>query len=246
MVAASRALPHPTPTLANVFERLLADIVAGKYPPGANLPAERDLARTLGASRPTLREALRRLGEWGMVSARRGSGVVVRDVREWSIDVLPAFLRLGAAAKEGPAALASLIVGVLQVRRSLFVEVLRIVGPRLVRGSLIEARAHVERAWTARDDIATFVREDFEAVRAVVDAGGFLPALWLLNGVAGVYGEIARTLTGAAMVPPDYLETYHTAFDHFEAGRTEDACAVLSAYLQRHDRRLLAALGVSS
>ncbi|MGZ3426321.1 MAG: GntR family transcriptional regulator, partial [Polyangia bacterium] len=41
----------------NVFERLLAGIVTGRYPAARHLPAERELARTVGASRPTLREA---------------------------------------------------------------------------------------------------------------------------------------------------------------------------------------------
>ena len=58
------ALPKPTEVTAidAVFETLLKDIVGGAYPSGTRLPAERELARQLGASRPTLREALRRLG----------------------------------------------------------------------------------------------------------------------------------------------------------------------------------------
>jgi len=63
------ALPKPTEVTAidAVFETLLKDIVGGSYPSGTRLPAERELARQLGASRPTLREALRRLGEWNLV-----------------------------------------------------------------------------------------------------------------------------------------------------------------------------------
>src|SRR5215468_7523027 len=95
---AERAKAHPTPSLAAVFERLVGDIVSATYPPGARLPAERDLARNLGASRPTLREALRRLGEWGLIEARRGSGVVVRGLRDWSFDVLPTYIRRGDPA----------------------------------------------------------------------------------------------------------------------------------------------------
>ncbi|MDX2089282.1 MAG: GntR family transcriptional regulator, partial [Kofleriaceae bacterium] len=53
-----------TTAIDAVFEKLLADIVGGTYRSGTRLPAERELSRLLGASRPTLREALRRLGEW--------------------------------------------------------------------------------------------------------------------------------------------------------------------------------------
>src|SRR5713226_7273557 len=92
-------LPKPTelPTTAidAVFEKLLAAIVSGAHPAGARLPAERELSRRLGASRPTLREALRRLGEWNLVEPRRGSGIVVRPYRDWSIEVLAAYLRYG-------------------------------------------------------------------------------------------------------------------------------------------------------
>src|SRR5690242_20922701 len=93
------ALPNPDPTsitaIDAVFERLLADIVGGKHPAGSRLPAERELSRQLGASRPTLREALRRLSEWNLVEPRRGSGVVVRPYRDWSLEVLAGYMRHG-------------------------------------------------------------------------------------------------------------------------------------------------------
>ncbi|MBL0214548.1 MAG: FadR family transcriptional regulator [Myxococcales bacterium] len=78
-----------------MLEALLAEILRGNFPPGTRLPAEREMARLLGASRPTLREALRRLGEWNLVEPRRGSGIVVRPRSEWTIEVLPAYLRYG-------------------------------------------------------------------------------------------------------------------------------------------------------
>ena len=66
------SIPETT-AIDAVFEKLLADIVRGLHPTGTRLPAERELARQLGASRPTLREALRRLGEWKLVEPRRGA-----------------------------------------------------------------------------------------------------------------------------------------------------------------------------
>jgi DNA-binding FadR family transcriptional regulator len=52
-------------------------ISAGEFAVGARLPAERDLARQLGVSRPSVREALIALEVDGWVEVRTGSGVYV-------------------------------------------------------------------------------------------------------------------------------------------------------------------------
>jgi DNA-binding FadR family transcriptional regulator len=233
---------HPTPSLANVFDQLLVDIVSGRYPPGARLPAERDLARVLGASRPTLREALRRLGEWGLIEARRGSGVVVRELRDWSIDVLPTYLRLGAPL-DPPGSLIGLIKDLLAVRRMVLIDILRLVARRTTAGSLAGARAAARRAWEARHDIVTFQREDLEMLRAILLSARVLPALWMLNGLVRVYLDLARTVGSALIVPEDYLDSYEAVFAALERQDPDAACAALGAYLDHHDRRLMAALG---
>src|SRR5688572_16983848 len=100
-----------------VFEKLLADIVSGVYTSGARLPAERELARQLGASRPTLREALRRLGEWNLVEPRRGSGIVVRAYRDWSIEVIAAYMRYGKPDAQQPT-LGRILIDMFAMRRA--------------------------------------------------------------------------------------------------------------------------------
>ncbi|MGB0498247.1 MAG: FCD domain-containing protein [Rubricella sp.] len=55
-------------------------ILRGVLRPGERLPAERDLAAKLGASRPSLREALAELEERGLVVTRPGSGAFIADV----------------------------------------------------------------------------------------------------------------------------------------------------------------------
>ncbi|GAB3704441.1 FadR/GntR family transcriptional regulator [Nocardiopsis oceani] len=63
-------------------ERLMCAIRLGVVPAGARFPAERDLARRLGVSRITLREAIRVLQRRGYVVSRRGrrGGTFVSDV----------------------------------------------------------------------------------------------------------------------------------------------------------------------
>ena len=62
-----------------IAEQLRMLITAGEFLPGSRLPAERDLAKQLGVSRPSVREALIALEVEGWVEVRTGSGVYVLD-----------------------------------------------------------------------------------------------------------------------------------------------------------------------
>lgn len=58
----------------SVAERLVTAIAVGAYSPGERLPPERELAERLSVSRVTLRQALQRVTELGLVESRRGRG----------------------------------------------------------------------------------------------------------------------------------------------------------------------------
>ena len=62
---------------AGITARLRKAIVEGNYGFNERLPSERDLAEYFGASRGTVREALRRLQQLNMVSRQVGSGTFV-------------------------------------------------------------------------------------------------------------------------------------------------------------------------
>ncbi|THD44031.1 MAG: FadR family transcriptional regulator [Bradyrhizobium sp.] len=60
----------------------IGDLIrAGEFAAGGRLPAERDLAKTLGVSRPVVREALVALEIAGLVEVRTGSGAFVLERR---------------------------------------------------------------------------------------------------------------------------------------------------------------------
>jgi len=62
------------PKYIQVFDDLLERISNGVFPVGSTLPTEKELCAEFGISRYTVREALRRLAERGIVERRQGSG----------------------------------------------------------------------------------------------------------------------------------------------------------------------------
>jgi DNA-binding FadR family transcriptional regulator len=60
-----------------IADQLRALIDSGEFPPGSRLPAERELAKMLGVSRASVREAMIALEVIGLVDVRVGNGVLV-------------------------------------------------------------------------------------------------------------------------------------------------------------------------
>ncbi len=236
-------LPVDAPTAIDaVFEKLLQDIVRGVHPAGSRLPAERELSRQLGASRPTLREALRRLGEWNLVEPRRGSGIVVRPYRDWSIEVIAAYVRYGKPDPTQPT-IGRLLLDMFAMRRAVVIEVIRLTAGRVPKGGTAGARQAMARAWSLRDQ-PSYAREDFEVMRSIVEAARFTPGLWLLNRIADIWLDAASALRFAVRPPDDYVAVHTKYFELVERGDADAAVTLMSAYLERHDEQLVKALQI--
>ncbi len=74
-----RATPAAKSARDRVEEHVRRLIETGELHPGDRLPAERDLARALGVSRPTVRSGLKALAAMGVVNSRRGAGTFIAD-----------------------------------------------------------------------------------------------------------------------------------------------------------------------
>lgn len=86
---------EPRRLYQQVADQLRQRIDGGEFSVGSRLPAERELAKTLGVSRPTIREALIALEVEGRLKIRVGSGIYVVALR-------PAASRAGEEPIEGP------------------------------------------------------------------------------------------------------------------------------------------------
>ena len=89
--AAGRALVSE-----QVFLSLLEALLSGRYAPGERLPTQRRLAADLGVTMGSLREALKRLEQMGLLEVRHGDATRVQDWRaHGGLDVITHLLFLG-------------------------------------------------------------------------------------------------------------------------------------------------------
>jgi DNA-binding FadR family transcriptional regulator len=86
---------EPRRLYRQIADQIRTLIRSKEFPAGARLPPERDLARQLGVSRPSVREALIALEVEGLVEVRIGSGIYVLGPRSDGEPGMPVQSALG-------------------------------------------------------------------------------------------------------------------------------------------------------
>ena len=79
----------PLPAYLQLEQDLRRQIQSGAQPYGSRLPPEQTLARLYGVSRVTLRQALQRLADAGLVSRRQGVGTIITPIPEVTLNLKP-------------------------------------------------------------------------------------------------------------------------------------------------------------
>jgi GntR family transcriptional regulator len=86
-----------------ITEAIRRAIRSGSYPPGSQLPSERELAEEFDVSRGTVRQALATLRAEGVVASRKGArGVVLSEPRAQSFSELLSFSAWARSLGEEP------------------------------------------------------------------------------------------------------------------------------------------------
>ncbi|HMR76564.1 MAG TPA: GntR family transcriptional regulator [Polyangiaceae bacterium] len=232
----------PEPSVVDVVTtELVRGILSGRWPSGARLPPERDLAEELAVSRVSVRSAIGRLAEWGVVTARQGSGITVQPRRRWTAGVLANVI--AHAIESGDfAALVPLLRDARALRRWVVLDMLERAAAHFgadARGVLDGVRARVEAAWAARSDSYAFLAIDRETLPEILEVAGMLPSLFLVNSLAAPYFAVMRTVPGASPVLADYREQQMAVIDAVERGDGACARARMSAYLDQLDAQVL-------
>jgi DNA-binding FadR family transcriptional regulator len=203
-----------------VQERIVALIHDRRLAPGAAMPTEPQLMELLGASRNSVREAVRALQALGIVEIRHGFGTFVGRA---SLDVLSPSLefRIRSGGQGGVRALHDLV----EVRELLETGLIA-----RVAGSTTATRL------SALDALVTAMRNDLEADRAfhslLYETCGNELVLQLIDLFWQVYHQV-EPLLGAPEDHTDDIVTHHRRI--VEALRAGDPVAAQEA-MRRHFR----------
>ncbi len=162
---------------------LVTAILEGEFPPGSTLPGERDLAAMVGVTRPTLREALRRLERDGWLTIQQGKSTVVNDFwREGGLNVLSAIVRY---SKRLPP---DFVLNLLKVRLDMAPTYTR----QAVEGAADTVVAQLAAYQALEDSPEAFAAYDWQLQRCLTVASGNPIYPLILNGFSGIYEPLAR------------------------------------------------------
>lgn len=191
----------PTDSLyLQVANALKDEIVSGVFPIGSLLPTENELCARFSVSRNTVREALRRLRQEGLISSRRGAGSTVEAPR-----ASPAYAQ-DVNSINDLLALASNshmdidFVGMVTIDRPLSLRTGLAPGDDwlAVRGIGYSDDSELPTCWAEY-----YINRDFAGIGRLIhhQVGPIVPLLESLYGarIEAVSQEIAATLIGAQL-----------------------------------------------
>ena len=212
-----------------ITERLKEAILGGRYRHGQRLPAERDLAEHFGASRGTVREALRRLEEERLLTRRIGSGTFVNvpDTEETG-DI---------ADKTSPLEL-------IDVRLALEPSICRLAAVNATRRDLDRLEEIIERLQDATD-LETFADADEAFHLQIAECTHNPLMIWLYRLTNEVRAHDQWGFMKQKILSSENIDAYnrqHRAI--FEALRSRDVETVVTAIRTHLEKARLDLLGV--
>jgi DNA-binding FadR family transcriptional regulator len=212
--------------IAGQLRQLMAE---GEFVSGARLPAERDLAKQLGVSRPSVREALIALEVQGLIEVRTGSGIYVK----------PGPTSKAAAAASGDAEWGPLEV--MSARLAVEAEVAALAAQQASRAQIKAMRSALQQMRVDSQQGQIPRRGDQAFHEAIAKACGngvlldIVQRLWLardgpLFERLGTYFEHPASWQAA-------IEEHQQVLDAIEAGDATAARKAMQQHLKRAHKR---------
>jgi GntR family transcriptional regulator, transcriptional repressor for pyruvate dehydrogenase complex len=169
----------PAQRLSDVIARRLEYlIVEGRLMPGDGLPSERELARQIGVSRPSLREALSELRSRGLIEPARNGSAVVRELTRTTLTE-----PLSQMLERHPSAIRDLI----EMRDVLEAHAASLAAVRATPAELEKLEAALSAQIATRStNLATLAKRDLDFHKSIAQASHNIALLHTTHGLSKV------------------------------------------------------------
>jgi DNA-binding FadR family transcriptional regulator len=222
------------------FEEL---ILSGRFGPGERLPPERDLAESLGASRPVVHAALEELAKRGLVHIESRRGVFVADWRrEGSVEML-----LSLMSYSGGEISPHFFDSILELRILFETETARLAAMRRSPAQIEEIERIVARErlfeYGEPHDV-TVLDYAFHLAVAIASGNDIYPLL--MNSLKRVYEAVLDRFYTDPAVVPQVFSLHRELAAAIAAGmemKSADIMRDILEYGERNLRRILGADG---
>lgn len=215
------------PTLQEtVQERVKQFIIENDHRAGDPLPPEAELARRLGISRPSLREAMRVLQTIGVVESRHGSGTYVGKFR---MDTLIDGMSFSIMASNETNALQALSE-ILEVREILEANLIRRAATMITQAQVESLESLVNEMQEHADAGETFTPQDLAFHEVLYEALGNSLIVQLVRAFWQVFDKVEVDLRGIGGELQSVVDIHRGIVDAIRHGDADEAEAAMTRH----------------
>lgn len=213
-----------TPVAAKLVVAYVRRLIeSGDLKAGDKLPPERELAGTIGVSRPTVRAGLQSLAAVGVVDSRRGAGTFVVEG--------PPLLDVN------PLSLFSILHGVPQneifeTRRVIEIDIAGLAAERADGDDLVVISEEVIEMFASIDDVQRFLIHDIRFHRAIAAAARNPLLAAIMEMVAELFYEHRKTTVDQWQRAPEAAEQHRKIYRAIKARNVDKARLEMGRHLR--------------
>lgn len=211
-----------------VLDRLVSAISTAEFPPGSQLPSERELMTMIGVGRPSIREAMQSLQQMGLIKISHGERArVVNPTPDVIVDQISnAMIMLLATSPRG-------LDELKEARIWLESSLVRMATRNASAKDLENLEASLRDLREARGDPAGFVAADMAFHGLIADMSGNALVAAMTKGMLGWLSRFKRDLVAVRGKERLTIEEHEKIFRAIAGGDAEAAAKTMAEHITR-------------
>jgi DNA-binding FadR family transcriptional regulator len=219
---------HKKKLYQEVLDRLIAAISTSEFPPGSQLPSERELMSMIGVGRPSIREAMLSLQQMGLIKISHGERArVINPTAEVLVDqISAAMIMLLATSPRG-------LEELKEARLWLETALVRMATRNATARDLDRLAASIRELKEARGDHARFVAADMAFHGLIADMSGNSMVAAVTKGMLDWLSRFKRDLVSVRGAERLTIEEHEKIHKAIAAGDAATASAMMADHITR-------------